>query len=320
MKEIYIKEEDCLSDQETESLKGTFLTNKHYNILAKNEDTIAYKPNGEILLIYKKNVLSDGVCKNAWPSLRKAAVMSQNRGIAAGILSDNPELRHGNRVKKAAPGFISKMRARPLKQDGTVSNTNYAQQVESGIIGYFDRNARFPYCRQTAFLIKDADKWENVLPFIRSVDAVFKKNCPERYNIQKAKIEETSDDFVINGTAFTTITVNKNWQTAVHQDKGDLREGFGVLSALCAGNFKGCYFCYPKYKVAVDLRTRDVVLADVHEWHGNTPIIGLEIDGKKHYERISCVFYMRANMVYCGTAKDEEERAKNRKRGDKVND
>ncbi len=56
-------------------------------------------------------------------------------------------------------------------------------------------------------------------------------------------------------------------------------------------------------------------MADVHEWHSNTPIIGI----KGNYERISCVFYYRANMIYCGTAEEEVERAKNRKRGDRIN-
>ncbi len=308
MKEIYLKQEDCLSDEDTEKLKGTFLDKSHYNILCDSEDTKVYKPDGSVLFVYLKRVLHKDVCKVAFPSLREAWAQSQNRGIAAGILPENPELRHGNRVKKAAPGFGTATRARPLKLDGTVSNTNYAQQVDSGIIGFMDRNARFPYCRQTAFTMKEVEKWKAALPFIAAVDRVFAKYAPERYKAQRAIVEKTSPDFVIGDTVFTTVTVNFNWQTAVHKDAGDYKEGFGVLSALCAGKFIGGYYTYPKFKVAADLRTRDVILADVHEWHGNTPLIG-----NPGYERISNVFYYRNNMYHCGRGEEELERVKNRK-------
>jgi hypothetical protein len=43
------------------------------------------------------------------------------------------------------------------------------------------------------------------------------------------------------------------------------------------------------------MRSQDVLLADVHEYHGNTTIIGEE--GK--YQRISTVMYFRTNMRNC---------------------
>ncbi|RJQ26107.1 hypothetical protein C4577_04195 [Candidatus Parcubacteria bacterium] len=310
MKEIWLKEENCLSDEETEKFKGTFLPEGSWNILCDSEDTKVYKPDGTVLLIYLKKVLPADICKKAWPSLREAWSQSQNRGMAAGILPPDVKLAHGNRVKHAVPEFITGTRARPLLKDGvTVSNTNYAQQVDSGIIGFMDRNARFPYCRQTAFTMKHVEKWKAALPFIKKIDKVFAKYAPERYAAQREIVNKTSPDFVIANTVFTTVTVNRNWQTAVHKDAGDYKPGFGVLSALCAGKFTGGYYTYPKYKVAVDLRTRDVILADVHEWHGNSPIIG--IGGE--YERISNVFYYRDGMYHCGRAEEELERVKKRK-------
>lgn len=50
----------------------------------------------------------------------------------------------------------------------------------------------------------------------------------------------------------------------------------------------------------------DVLLADVHEWHGNTPLVPT----RWPYERISFVFYYRAKMLECGSAAEELERAK----------
>lgn len=203
-------------------------------------------------------------------------------------------------------------RLRPMKQDGTVSNTNYAQAVHSGIIGFYDRYPRIPYCRLTAFNLYQPEKFQAAMPLIRAIDEAFKKNVPGRYAAQLKVVKQTSPDFVIHKTAFTTITVNKNWVTALHKDKGDLTEGFGVMTALRAGHYSGCYLCFPKYRVAVDMRTRSLLLADVHEWHGNTPLIGIE----GAFERISLVCYYRQGMVSCGSAAEELARAKKIRMGD----
>ena len=152
---------------------------------------------------------------------------------------------------------------------------------------------------------------------IRQCSDVFKETMPDRWESQKAQIEKTHPDFYIHNTVFTTITVNKNWRTAAHYDRGDLAEGFGVMTALRGGEYEGAYLCIPRYRVAVDMRTRGVLFADVHgELHGNTPF-----EGKVgRYERVSCVLYYRTKMVECGSAAEELERAKNRKPGDPLYD
>ena len=133
---------------------------------------------------------------------------------------------------------------------------------------------------------------------------------PERHAFQKDYAERTSSDFLIPGTAFTTVTVNRNWQTAVHRDKGDLKGGFGCMTAFSAGQYDGCYLIFPQYRVAVNMRSGDVCLADVHEWHGNSPIRR----NTKFYERVSLVLYYREKMAQCGSAQEELERAKNAER------
>lgn len=99
----------------------------------------------------------------------------------------------------------------------------------------------------------------SVLPLIHAVDDVFREELPKRYEAQRAIVEQTSPDWIIKGTNFTTVTVNENWQTAVHKDKGDSSEGFGVMSVIEAGEYSGGYLVFPKYRIAVDMRTRDVV-------------------------------------------------------------
>jgi len=289
-----------LSDEETEKrYAGRKLDETSFDILVGGEDTEVLKPGGELLLRYRASVIDPNLCVAAHSALRDAAVKSSNRGMAAGL---DPYL---NRAST---------RRRRIRSDGTESNTTEAvNQVNSGIVGFFDRYPRIPYCRQTAYTMEHADRFIKALPFIRAVSNVFSGTVPDRWAAQMKKIEETDKDFQIPGTAFTTITVNRNWQTAVHKDAGDLKEGFGVLAACRAGEFSGCYFVYPRYRVAVDLRQGDVLMGDVHEWHGNT---GFRNALPGRYERLSFVFYYRENMDKCGSAKEELARAKARKLGD----
>lgn len=294
-----------LNDHDAEKYAGVFLGDDAFDILI-NEDADVYKPNGEPLIKFRRRVLPANICAEAYPALRTAATPTSNRGVAGGaITEENP-----NPINQAV-GKTSKHKYQALKKDGTISNTNRGAEVNSGIIGYFDRGPRFPYCRTTAYNLEKPERFRAALPFIRAVNDVFATQAPDRYANQRAAIEQTHPDFYIHGTVFTTVTVNKNWRTAVHKDAGDYAHGFGVMSVLQAGQYEGCYLVWPKYRVAVDMRTSDVCLADVHEWHGNTPL-----KPKGLHERISCIFYYRANMWRCGSADDELTRAQHRKLGE----
>jgi hypothetical protein len=277
-----------LTDEDADALEGTYLDERHYDLLIGREDADILRPDGSPLLVFRHKVLPAGACRRAFPALKPAAAPSSNRGAAAGG------------------------RTRTVKKDGTRSNTFASKPVLSGTIGYYDREARTPFCRRTEYTRRDVEGWALVQPFIREVNAVFRRELPERYEAQMAAVRRTPAEWVIPRTAFTTVTVNRNWATAVHKDKGDLKSGFGVMSVLAAGLYEGGYLVFPKYRVAVDIRTRDVLLADVHEWHGNTPIEGTEDE----YDRISCVFYFRTGMRHCLPPAQELERAKRRRLGE----
>jgi hypothetical protein len=204
-----------------------------------------------------------------------------------------------------------------IKKDGTVSKSNsipskYA--VNSAIIGYFDRYPRFPFCRQTAFTAQETAKWNALMPFFQRVSQAYSEIAPEKFAIQKNVVDKTSKDFVIPNTVFTTITVNKNWSTAVHTDQGDLKSGLSSILVLRSGDFSGCNLVFPKFRIAVDLRQGDLLLFDSHHAHGNTPLIG----SIRSSLRISCVCYYRERMIDCGTAAEELEFAKQRLKGTRL--
>lgn len=289
-----------LSDEEANGLAGKFLDDTSFDHLLQEDADVVDAESGQPLLRFRKRVLDAAHCRAAYHSLRDAARESVNRGIAAGeFLEDQIGMPLANR---------SRVRYRRLKADGTVSNTNEARRVLSGIVGYFDRNPRIPYCRQTAYNTEFPERFAASLPLVHQVNGLFRELMPERWETQRAMADKTSTDFVISGTVFTTITVNRNWQTAVHQDAGDLKEGFGVLTALRAGRFDGGYFTLPQWRVAVDMDNTDLLLVDVHQWHGNTPIVKKQ----PRAERVSLVFYYRQKMFQCGSATEELERVKQR--------
>ncbi len=206
----------------------------------------------------------------------------------------------GKRVVQHGNGY------KPVLADGTVSKTVYYNQVMSGLAGYFDRTARFPFCRQTAFTEHHIEKFNGALPIIRKISELYETYVPDRYAAQRKVADAASQDFIIKGTCFSTVTVNKSYRTAAHRDAGDLPTGFGNLAVMEAGTYLGAFTVFPKYRCAVNVRTTDVVFMDVHEVHGNTALVGK----KGQFERLSLVCYLREKIAQCGSVHEELERAK----------
>ena len=289
--------------EESQKYAGNYATDKDYSLVI-TDDCDAYKENGEPLFFYRKNRIPAEICKTAYKNLRAAATITENRGMAAGPLDTDEHLSHQRE---------SKTRFRRIKPDGTLSRVTRSKKVNSGIAGYFGRTARFPYCRQTSFTEKNKEQFIKAMPYLQGISSLFKEACPERYNNQLEYAKKTNKDFLITNTVFSTITINKNFQTAYHTDAGDLKSGLGNISVLKAGKYDGGYTVIPRYDCAFDLGSGDVCFFDVHEYHGNTKLVS-----KTPYERISLVCYYREDVADCGSMKEELKKAKNRKAGDSL--
>tara|TARA_R100001440_G_scaffold42505_1_gene62228 strand:- start:1318 stop:2232 length:915 start_codon:yes stop_codon:yes gene_type:complete len=298
-----IEVKPILNDQEIKDLHGKFIDETFLKYPVINTDTIVKNEKGETLLVFLKNVIPNNIAFEAYKVFRKATAVSNNRGQAAGPLP--PELKTGDKIDGLTVGKVRGNRFWPLRKDGTLSNSPKARAVYSSIVGYADRYSRIPYCRTTEFTRKYFEEYKKTLPYVKYIGDLFKRYIPERYEPQKKAWYNTHEDFKIPETPFTTITVNKNFRTACHYDAGDLKEGFGNLGVLQAGDYKGAYTIIPKYGVGVDVRSCDLAFFDVHELHGNT-----EIKPIGNAERISIVAYFREKMTECGSASQELERVK----------
>lgn len=263
-----------------------FLTDKDYSILI-TEDTDAYNLNGQLLFKFRKGVIPFDTLKLGADSFKDSVERTEGRGAASGSSHKR------------------------ILKDGTVSKITVGNYVESGNVGYMDAAAMVPYCRKTAFARQYFDKFKQGIPFVKQIDKLYAELCPAHYARQIEIAKATNRNYIIEGTSFTTVTVNKNFQTAVHKDSGDFMQGFGNLCVYREGYFEGCYFCLPEYAVAIDMQNTDMLFVDVHKWHGNTPFINPSED----YLRISFVMYYRENMIACKSPTEELAKIKKEKGG-----
>ena len=186
-----------------------------------------------------------------------------------------------------------------------MSLTTYGTAVNSGIAGWFDRYPRIPYGRATSYTANSFEKFKMSYPFLQSLARGFKELLPWRYNNQMEAASKVDPAFLVPGTPFTTITVNKTFRTAAHYDAGDLNTGLSNLLTLSNdGNYTGGYLIAPEYRVAVNVRPGDLLLINNHEvMHGNTPI-----ECAEGSERVSLVVYFREKMLELGSKQYEDTR------------
>lgn len=202
---------------------------------------------------------------------------------------------------------LIKNAALKLEKD-RMSKTSYSKRTLSGIAGWFDRYARFPYGRATRYTMDNPDKFSLAYPFLRHLDEGFSSLMPVRWKKQKNAADTIDDKFKVPDTVFTTLTVNQSFRTAAHRDAGDFSEGLSNLLVVSNdGNYTGGYLIFPEYRIAVNVRPGDLLLVNNHEiMHGNTEI---KVGTKKSI-RLSLVVYLRENMLELGSYEYESLRKK----------
>ena len=272
--------------QGADNLKGKFLGDNAYDTLI-TEDCDGYDMQGNLLFRYRKNAIPYELLKSGYQAFEGSISLTDGRGTASGSSHKR------------------------IRKDGSVSNITIGNKVYSGNVGFMDAGAMVHYCRKTAFARDYFEKFKQGIPFVEFIDEKYKELCPQHYAKQIAIAKGTNTNYRIADTAFTTVTVNRNFQTAVHKDAGDYPDGFGNLIVYREGDYKGSYFCLPEYRVAIDMQNCDILFADVHKWHGNTPFKDCSAD----YKRIAFVMYYREYMYKCKQPIDELQQIKQKETG-----
>lgn len=239
---------------------SSFFQHDHTWLLINNSVRI-YKENGDILAVFLKNHLKDKKLIDIGRKLYRFKGWSNNRVMAAG-------------KKKGGSGLGN------------------ANKVKSSVVGYLEKTHMWP-CRQTVLYKKHKKSFDNeTSELLNFINGEYYKYAKELYKKQYV-FSQLVKPMTLNGTVFTTITVNCDFRTRSHVDKGDFKNGLGNLMVFdytkspkqpwCGGEF-----LLPEFKLAFDIQEGDLLFVDVHEVHCNSAIYG--------HGRLSLVCYARENI------------------------
>lgn len=276
------------SFKEASEMKTTYVDETHYDMIVDHSADGYDAATGELLFRFRKGLMPMDILMSGVDNYRHSITVSGLRGDAAGG---------------------TKRRVNP---DGTLSNVMMADDVTSGNVGFMDGGGMQPYCRLTSFGRENFDTYfQGGRPFVEFIDDKYKELCPEHHARQVKTANETNANYVLWDTAFSTITVNKNFRTAVHQDAGDHPEGFGNLFVYRQGDWKKGYFVLPEWGIGIDMQTQDMLFVDVHRFHGNEDFVGF--NEEEGHERISFVLYYRTGLRTCKSPSKQLEELKHKK-------
>ena len=313
VKEIIV--EPVMTNDQIKAREGTYFDEKGITVYDEDVDIFSNENGSKKLLArFRKNVIPKELLELGWEAFYKTAAPSRNRGAAAGPI----QLKSAY-WQKRKPTEVTKWSAKYI-QDGKVSHMRVNNNVFSSVLGYFEQTPFMGLpCRLTSYTQLYFDQYKAGTPYIEAIDKLFKKLVPDRYAVQYKRAKR-NPAFQIGDTSFSSVTINRNFRTGLHQDAGDLKEGFGNLTVIERGKYSGGYTLFPRYKIGVNLRTGDFLAMDVHEWHCNTEMKE-ESDHKKFnssipeiykndketgtqgidklYSRVSFVCYLREKLADC---------------------
>ena len=307
------------SDTECDSLKGTYMGNDSYETIISEDCDLFCE--GVPIFKFRKNPFHKETLKRAWDNCKYMAKASRGRGASAGPI--DPESVYW---KKREIYKMNKWRASYMVKDKKTGEMKQSKmqvnnEVASQPIGYYGKTkglgSDLP-CRLSHYTRTHMKDFENAIPFFRAIGDNYNELMPDQYASQMERA--TKNDYHIHETPFSTITINRNFRTALHKDSGDYG-GWACLSVLEENKYHGGLFVLPKFKVAIDMRHGDLLVADVHQYHANTELYETEEDKKyndenpqqtykdnlgvgvlglnNRFTRISFVCYLREDIINC---------------------
>jgi hypothetical protein len=316
VKEVVVKKK--MTDDEIKAKEGTYFDEKDMDTIFDEDVDIYTEEDGQKILLAKlrKQVLDPQTIKIGWEGFWKTATATRNRGAASGPI-DTKSTYWKNRTPVKVKGWLAR-----YKQGGKTSKMVVSNNVNSTVLGYFEStpSMKLP-CRLTSRTSMYFKNYKHGLPFIKAIDSCFAKLVPDRYKLQK-KAASSKPLLQIDDTSFSSVTLNRNFRTALHKDAGDFKQGYGNLTVIERGAYHGGQTLFPQYKIGFNLRTGDFIAMDVHQWHCNTEIYETAEDKKinkllpeiyhekeetgtmgsnKPYTRLSFVCYLREKIVNCSS-------------------
>ena len=256
---------------------------------------------GELIFSFKKNVVPKEHYNLDKKVITYASEYSNNRGDAAGITNIN-DLKKGMEHWKNHPVEVIDKHGNPLPEDhqqttsfikmknGVINKRKRSNQAMSNSIGGYDKSNVYP-CRLTNWTKKNIEEYKSLFPLSKCISDLYFSYVPDKWLYQYEKYSKSPKEFVIPETNFSTLTINRDWRTAAHKDRGDCKEGLTAFTVKELDIFEGGELCFPNYDIGIDIREGDLLLFDPHVTHCNNK---LTKNG-----RVSFVFYLREKLDKC---------------------
>lgn len=317
-----------MTDDEVSTLEGNWIDESFIKTPLIDSNCDVYYKEGDtlhLLLKFRKNCISNELIRKGWNSYKDLAKASRGRGASAGPIN-----KEGTYWKKRVITDTKKWSTGYVLNNGKKSKMKVNNQVASNPVGFYEASNNFAKlpCRLTHFTRTNYDKYIDGLPFIQKIDSMFQKLIPESYEKQIDRANK-KPHLKIPETSFSTVTINRNFRTALHRDAGDFKGGFGNLTVIERGKYHGGYTIFPQFGVAVDVRYGDFLAMDVHKWHSNSPIYETYEDKLfnetlepafkdnpdvgtagiyEKYTRLTFVCYLREKIATCPDEADTDKR------------
>ena len=267
-----------------------------------NENVDCYdNKTGELIFSLKKNIIPKELYDIDPKLVAHSQGLSYNRGSAAGVV--NPKgLRRGMDNWKKKPAFPCDKYGNPLPkghnkfgslfkyEDGRISKRSRSNSVASQSVGGFNKSPQYP-CRLTHWTKNNLEAYKTIFPLCKYISDEYFSYIPDKWLHQNEKYKRCPQDFVIPETNFSTLTINMDFRTACHRDKGDCKEGLTCFTIKKCGEYSGGELCFPEYQIGLNIEQGDLLMFNPHSAHCNNPIIG---EG-----RMSFVLYLREKMDQC---------------------
>ena len=286
------------NDEQLKELEAEFVKADMINEII-NETSMGYDENGELLFYFVKNVLEDTKELESIIDDASTFTITTGRGTASGKLDmTNPlwakslknitlEDKHYHNKYTLNPEGIG---SRKYKMSNP-THSNLIGYYEKKLINYKSTIKQIPKCRLTQFSNRFFIRYKSLIPYFEKISNIMSNSCKDHFKRQNEFVAKHRER--IGDSCFSTITINKNFRTACHIDKGDFKNGIGTITTM--GEYSGGEFCLVDYKLGFNLQPNDILFVNVHKLHANLPFEGT---------RYSLVSYVRENIESCGLKYD----------------
>ena len=166
----------------------------------------------------------------------------------------------------------------------------------SNVMGTINRSGRLPYGRLTVTTLKKWDEFVSQRDFYHEVNDIFRETHTEKFHFLNETFRNVKDErYNLFGTAFTTITVNNNFDVAYHRDGTNAIGGQAALCVMEEGDWKGGEFVLPELGIGFDIRAGDIFVGDNQGLiHGMLPFR----EQTPGAENVMFVFYSKQDLLW----------------------